>query len=62
MNKKLAQLTVIKSADYNGKLVKALEDAGFVLVQNLETSIEVYYIVAERCTNNDKKVDTNNHH
>ena len=27
MNKKLAQLIVIKSADYNGKLVKAIEDA-----------------------------------
>lgn len=47
MNKKLAQITVSKSADYYGKVVKALEDAGFVLVLDIETTTERYYIVAE---------------
>lgn len=47
MNKKLAELTVKKSADYNDEIVKALEDAGFVLVLDCETTTERYYIVAE---------------
>ena len=47
MNKKLAELTVRKSADYYNKVVKALEDAGFLLVLNLETTTERYYIIAE---------------
>lgn len=48
MNKKLAQLTVSKSTDYYDKVVKALEDAGFVLVLDLDTMTERYYIVAEK--------------
>ena len=47
MNKELAQLTVKKSAEYYGKVVKALEDAGFVIVLRTETSTDRYYIVAE---------------
>lgn len=47
MSKKLAELTVSKSADYYGKVVKALEDAGFVIVFDYETSFERHYIVAE---------------
>ena len=47
MKKKLAELTVRTSADYYNKVVKALEDAGFVLVLDCETSTERYYIVAE---------------
>ena len=47
MNKKLAELTVRKSADYYNKVVKALEAAGFVLVLDCETSTDRYYIVAE---------------
>ena len=47
MNKKLAGLTVGKSADHYGKVVKALEDAGFVIVLDYETSTDRYYIVAE---------------
>ena len=47
MNKKLAELTVGKSEDYYDKVVKALEDAGFVLVLECETIMERYYIVAE---------------
>ena len=48
MNKKLAELTVKTSADYNYKVVKALEDAGFVVVLDYETLLEKIYIVAER--------------
>lgn len=47
MNKKLAELSVNKSADYYGKLVKVLEDAGFILVLETETLTDSYYIVAE---------------
>ncbi len=47
MNKKLAELTVSKSADYYNEVVKALEDAGFVLVLDLETTSHRYYTVAE---------------
>ena len=47
MNKKLAELTVSKSADYYNKVVKVLEDAGFVLVLTTETTTYRYYIVAE---------------
>lgn len=47
MNKKLAELTVRKSADYYNKVVKALEDAGFVIVLDCETITERYYSVAE---------------
>lgn len=48
MNKKLAELTVRKLADYYNKVAKALEDAGFVLVFDYETITEKHYIVAER--------------
>ena len=47
MNKKLAELTVSKSADYDNKVVKALEDAGFLIVLLFETSTDSHYIVAE---------------
>lgn len=47
MNKKLATLTVSKSADYYDKVIKTLEDAGFVIVLDFETTTERYYIVAE---------------
>ena len=47
MNKALAVLTVIKSADYYDKVVKALENAGFIVVLTTETTSDRYYIVAE---------------
>ncbi len=47
MNKELAELKVNKSADYYGKVIKALEDSGFVIVLRMETSTDSYYIVAE---------------
>ena len=47
MNIKLGELKVYKSADYNNKMIKALEDAGFVVVFDYEATFEKYYIVAE---------------
>lgn len=40
MNKKLAELTVRISADYYNKVVKVLEDAGFVVVLDWESTSE----------------------
>ena len=47
MLKQLGELKISKSADYYGKVVEALENAGFVLVLSLETTSDSYYIVAE---------------
>ena len=47
INKKLAELTVKTSADYYNKVVKALEDAGFLIVLENETTTDRYYIIAE---------------
>jgi len=47
MNKKLAELTVNKTTDYFDKVVKALENAGFIVVLSAETSADRHYIVAE---------------
>lgn len=47
MNKKLAELTVNKSADYYNKVVQALENAGFILVLDIDTTSDSYYTVAE---------------
>lgn len=46
MIKQLGELTIKKSADYYDKVVKALEDAGFVIILSTETSTDKYYIVA----------------
>lgn len=47
MNTKFADLVVKKSADYHNEVVKALEDAGFVLTMDTETSFDTSYIVAK---------------
>ena len=47
MNTKLADLIVNTSKDYNSEIVKALEDAGFVLVIDTKLSFETKYIVAK---------------
>ena len=54
MNKKLANLTVSKSADYYDKVVEVLENAGFLLVLEVETSTDKYYIVAEESEDENK--------
>lgn len=38
MNKQLGKSTIKKSADYYGKVVKALVDAGFVNILSTETT------------------------
>ena len=48
MIRKLADLTVSKKADYYGRVVTALEEAGFILVLEVETTTDRYYIVAEK--------------
>ena len=48
INRKLGELTIDKSADYHDRVVKALEDAGFILVLDYEFTMEKHYIVAER--------------
>lgn len=47
MNKKFAELIVKKSADYNNEVVKALEDAGYILTKDTDTCFEAHYIVAK---------------
>lgn len=47
MIKKLGELKINKSDDYYDKLAQTLEDAGFVIVLELETTFEKHYIVAE---------------
>ena len=47
MNTKIAELIVIKSADYNNEVVKALENAGFVLIMDTEMLFETKYIIAK---------------
>ena len=47
MLKKCATLIINKSADYYGNTVKVLQDAGYTLVLEVETSTDRYYIVAE---------------
>lgn len=48
MIKELGILTIKRSADYHGKVVKALENAGFVIIFSSETTTEKYYIVATK--------------
>ena len=46
MIKKLAELKVNNSQDYYGTIVKALEKAGFTVVEEVKTSFETHYIIA----------------
>ena len=47
MIKKLATLTVKKSADWSNTVVKALKESGFTIVQEQDGFIEDIYIIAE---------------
>ncbi len=47
MNIKFADLRVKKDVDYKDEVVKALEDAGFILILDAEGSFETCYIVAK---------------
>lgn len=46
MIKKLAELKVHTTVDYKNKIVEALEDAGFTLVEEVQTYTETHYIIA----------------
>jgi hypothetical protein len=48
MLQEIAELKVSTDKDYTGKVVKALEEAGFTLVLTCETFIEKHYIVAQK--------------
>ena len=48
MIKKLATLTVVKSSDFKNTVVRALEEAGFIVVQEQDGFIEDIYIIAEK--------------
>lgn len=48
MYKEIGLVTVKKSVDYYNKLLRAIEDAGYILILTAETSTDRYYIVAER--------------
>ena len=48
MYKKLADLTVTKSADYYDEVMKSLEKAGYLLVLESEDTSNKYYIVTEK--------------
>lgn len=48
MTKQIGELTIKKNADYFDKVIKTLENAGFVIILSTETMTESYYIVAER--------------
>lgn len=47
MYKRLANLNVDKSEDYYNEIVKALKNAGFLIVLDCETTTSSYYIVAK---------------
>ena len=47
MLKKVAELKLNKNKDYYKETVKALEKAGFILVAEMETFTEIFYIVAK---------------
>lgn len=51
MLKTLGKLDINKSSDYYGEVVKALENSGFVVVWEQETSSENHYIIAKECKN-----------
>lgn len=48
MAKQLGELKINKSADYYDKVVEALEEKGFIMVFQFETTSEKYYIIAEK--------------
>lgn len=48
MWKKVANLQVNKNKDYYRKTVKALEDAGFMLIIETETFSDIFYVIASK--------------
>ena len=50
MMKKLAELTIKKSADWNNEIIKTLEKEGFTIVLETDLTIESRYIIAKEIT------------
>ena len=48
MLKKLAELKVNKQADYYGEIIKTLEEKGFTIVEDLNTTSDIYYSIAKQ--------------
>ena len=48
MMKKLAELTIKKSADWNNEVIKALEKEGFEIILVRDGMIEDEYIIAQK--------------
>jgi len=48
MYKKLGELQIHKSEDYYEKIAKALEEAGFTVIVESESSFDKCYIIAEK--------------
>lgn len=46
MLKNLAEITVNKNADWNNKIIKALEEKGFTIIENFNGLTEIKYIIA----------------
>ena len=57
MLENIGTLTVNTSKDYRGKVVKALEEAGFTLVISCESFTEKKYIITQK---KEDCYDTNN--
>ena len=53
MMKKLAELKIIKSADWKNEIVKVLEATGFVAVKEIDGFTEAYYIIAKEIEENE---------
>ncbi len=47
MVKKIGKLEIDKSSDYYDEVAKALEEAGYVLVLEYDTTFERHYIIAK---------------
>lgn len=48
MLNKLAELKVNIQKDYKDKVIKAIEDAGLVVVHEFDTTTDRFYTIAER--------------
>ena len=48
MVKTCAKLTVNKSDDYRGEVIKALEEAGFIVIKDIDCTFETYYLIAKK--------------
>ena len=46
--KRLAILTVTKSTDYSNKVVNALKEAGFTVIQEQDGFIEDKYVIGDK--------------